>query len=198
MELLIRIFLISFVIMIILIGIYWKGDYYKDDKFRVFLTLLSAVAVIFGIIALIIQGLNYSDTVKQRDSESFNSLTKEFVHDTLKWFTMNPDMNYYYQDLMDIKHIDKNTKRNLLKEHQISMLIYAKLASIAYYVQVNKYNELTKGIISRVNNILDTYFKSKTFKNYWNDYDVLLAGDPIRIYLKKNFNLDSKKIREKN
>jgi hypothetical protein len=177
--------------IIILFGIYWSGDYYKYDKFRVFLTLLSAIAVIFGILAIVIQGLNYNDTVKQRDSESFANLTKQFIHETLLLFIQNPDMEYYYNDLLGIRHITKNTKRNMGKEHKISMLIYAKLASIVYYVQVNEYNLSTKGIISRTNNILNTYFKSKVFKGYWHDYDVKLAGDPIRIYLKKHFNMSS-------
>ena len=188
---------LSITSILILIILYWKSDYYKDDKFKVFLTLLSAVAVIFGIVALIIQGLNYYDTVKQRDTQSFSTLTKEFIHDLLKWFIDNPDMNYYYNDLMGIRYITKNTKRDLVKEHKISMLIYAKLASIAYYVQVNEYNELTKGIISRTNNIMETFLKSKVFRGYWEDYDKLLAGDPIRKYLKKYFNLDSKELKTK-
>lgn len=184
-----RILTISIISIIILITLYWKNDYYKNDQFKVFLTLLSAIAVIFGIIALIIQGLNYYDTVKQRDSNSFHSLTKEFIQDLLQWFIENPNMNYYYNDLMNIKHISKGTTRNYTKEHQISMLIYAKLASIAYYVELNKYGDLTKGLVSRTNHIMNTFLKSKVFRGYWKHYDKLLAGEPIRIYMKKYFNI---------
>jgi hypothetical protein len=179
----------SIISVFILFAAYWNSDYYKNDKFKVFLTLLSAIAVIFGILAIVIQGLNYNDTVKQRDSESFANLTKDFIHAILELFIKNQDMKYYYNDLLGIRHITKDTKRHYEKEHQISMLIFSKLASIVYYIEVNKFDYKTQGLISRTNNILNTFFKSKVFTNYWLEYKEKLSGEPIRIYIKKFYNL---------
>lgn len=180
---------LSILITLVFLYIYWIGDFYKYDKFRVFLTLLSAIAVIFGILAIVIQGLNYSDTVKQRDAESFDNLSKEFIQDILQLFINNPDMIYYYNDLFGLKKITKDTKRNLIKEHQISMLIFAKLASITYYIETYGFISITKGLISRTNHILDTFFKSQTFKGYWKEYKDKLAGQNIKDYVEKYYKL---------
>jgi hypothetical protein len=169
--------------------IYWRSDFYKHDKFKVFLTLLSASAIIFGILAIIIQGFNYNDNLKQRDSESFTSLSKDFINDILQLFINNQDMSYYYNELLDIKKITKDTVRNLEKEHQISMLIFAKLASISYYLKTHTYGTITDGLLSRLHHILDTFFKSGIFINYWKEYKEKLAGKDIQDFVKKQYSM---------
>jgi hypothetical protein len=108
-------------------------------------------------------------------------------------FLENEDMKYFYNDLLDIKHIDENTSnRNITKEHQMAMLIFHRSIPIIYYIINNNYDNIkTRGLISRYNHVMHTFFKSKVFRNYWKDYEIRLAGDPPRVYFKKEFNLNS-------
>ena len=190
-----HIFLYVIIFILALFIGFWYSNYYKNIKFQVFLRFLSAIAIIFAILAIVIQGLNFEESLKERNTNFFSNLTKSFIHDILELFMKYPEMNYYYNDLMGYKRINLNTNRNLTQENQISMLIYAKLASIAYFVEIYGENDLTNGIISRTNNIMKTFLESPTFKSYWEEYDKKLAGNPVRKYLKKYFNIDSKNLK---
>lgn len=183
-------------LMFIFFGYYWKSDMYKKLKFRTFFTLLSALAVLFSILAIIIQTFNYIETTNVNDTQSYNDLAEIFYNGTFKMFLDSPDMNYYFYDLLDEKHIDTySPNRNLVKEYQMSMLIFGRCVPLIFYININKnkLNGVKKGvIIGRFNHVLHTFFKSKTFREYWEKYDRNLAGDPIRIYFKREFNIKSK------
>jgi hypothetical protein len=102
-------------------------------------------------------------------------------------------MNYFYQDILDIKHINKNDiNRNVIKEQQISFIILNKSIPIIYYIIENHYDSYkTIGLATRFNHTFHTFFKSDTFKEYWKEYEEKVAGDPPRIYFKKEFNIKS-------
>lgn len=169
---------------------YWKGNYHKSDKFKVFFSALGGIAVVFGIFALIIQGLSFKENIKSKNVEFFDNLTKSFVHDILHLFIDNQDMNYYYEDIMGINPINSNTIRNLTKENEISMLIYTKASSIIYYIETEKNNEITNEIQKSFNNTMYRYLNnSPTFKNYWKLYNENLGGYQIQMYFKKYFGL---------
>jgi hypothetical protein len=186
----IQIFVLGLIVASVIgVLLYWKGDFHKSEKFKVFFSTMSGIAILFGIFAIVIQTLSFKENVKSKDVEFFDNLTKSFIHDILRLFIENQDMNYYYYDLMGIERINSETVRNLPKENEISMLIYAKSASVLYYIQIQNENKATKGLQSRFNNIMTTFLSSPTFRGYWPLYNKNLAGDPIRVYFKKYFNI---------
>jgi hypothetical protein len=194
MEIIIQRFIIILIICIIIFVIfYWNSNIYKQQKFRIFFTILSAVAVVFSVLAITIQTFSFSETLSANNTNSYNQLSDLFFGETFRMFLENEDMKYFYNDLLDIKHIDENTSnRNITKEHQMAMLIFHRSIPIIYYIINNNYDNIkTRGLISRYNHVMHTFFKSKVFRNYWKDYEIRLAGDPPRVYFKKEFNLNS-------
>ena len=76
--------------------------------------------------AIIIQVYTYNHQRSSEEIEKYADLSKIFLDDTLDLFIKYPEMNYYYEDLMGIKSIDSHTKRNIVLENQISMLIFSR------------------------------------------------------------------------
>ena len=184
-------FLIALFIMFGII--YWRTNIYKNEKFKVFFSSLSAIAIVFSIVAITIQSFAYVETLNANNTNSYNDLTEMFFVQTFKMFLDNPDMNYFYEDLMDIKHIDEHTQhRNYIKEEEMAMLIFSRSISIIYYIINNNYdNYRTLNLVTRFNHVMTTFFRSKSFQKYWEIYEEKLAGDPPRIYFKKEFNIKS-------
>jgi hypothetical protein len=98
-------------------------------------------------------------------------------------------MNYYYEDLMGIKAIDNNTKRNILLEEQISMLIFSRLAKFAIFIQTSDAETSTK-IEKWMGHVTHTFMKSPTLRYYWtHKYKPNLSGPASIKYMKDNYNL---------
>lgn len=187
--------IIFIIITIFILGItYWKSNLYRNQKFKVFFSSISAIAIIFSVLAITIQAFSYIETINLNNTTSYNRLTETFFIGIFQMFLYNKDMQYFYDDLMGIKHIDENTQhRNYIKENQMSMLIFSRSIPIIYYIQSNNYDyEKTFQLVSRFNHVMHTFFQSKIFQKYWYIYEEKLAGDPPRIYFKREFNIKSK------
>lgn len=169
---------------------FWAGHYYRNNKFKTFLTLVTTITSILFSSAIIIQVFNYNHQRSAEEIEKYSELSKIFLDDTITLFIENPEMNYYYEDLLGIKMIDQNTKRNIILENQISMLIFSRLAKFAVFIQQADDPEITKKIDNWLGHIARTFMKSDTLKNYWiNEYKPKLSGPASRQYMKDNFNL---------
>ena len=181
------------ILLIMFVILYWRSNIYKNEKFKVFFSSLSAIAIVFSIVAITIHSFAYVETLNANNTNSYNTLTEMFFVQTFKMFLDNPDMNYFYEDLMDIKHIDEYTQhRNYIKEQEMAVLIFSRSISIIYYIINNNYdNYRTLNLVTRFNHVMSTFFRSKTFQKYWEIYEEKLAGDPPRIYFKKEFNIKS-------
>lgn len=184
------IYLIIFIIIVILIiSNFWVHSYYKSSKYVVFLRLTQVLVSSLFSIAIIIQVINYSQEQKRELVLRYVEESKLFLDDTLEIFIAHPEMNYYYEELLGIKKIDANTKRNLTLEHEITMLIFAKLAKWAVYINESDKEESYKSKIW-LDRIMDTYMKSNIFKNYWiNEYKPKLAGPATLSYMSERYNL---------
>jgi hypothetical protein len=140
--------------------------------------------------AIIVQVLNYHNQKANEEIDRYNSLSKVFLDDTLDIFIKNPEMNYYYNELVGIQEIDKNTKRNYVLENQISMLIFSKLAKFAIFAQQATDKEVTIKIENWMGHVADTFMKSPTLRYYWiNEYKPKLSGPASRAYMEKHFKL---------
>ena len=169
---------------------FWVGHYYKNNKFKTFLTLVTTITSILFSSAIVIQVFNYNHQRSSEEIQKYSDLSKIFLDDTINIFIENPEMNYYYEDLLGIKMIDQNTKRNIILENQISMLIFSRLAKFAIFIQQEDDPDITKKIDDWLGHIAATFMKSDTLKSYWiNEYKPKLSGPASRQYMKKNFNL---------
>jgi len=176
--------------LVIILYHFWRGNYYRNNKFKIFLTLITTVTSIMFSSAIIIQVLNYNNQKANEEIDRYNSLSKVFLDDILETFMEHPEMNYYYDELVGVKTIDKNTKRNYVLENQISMLIFSKLAKFAIFAQQTHDKDISKKIENWMGHVADTFMKSPTLKHYWiNEYKPKLSGPASRTYMEEHFNL---------
>jgi hypothetical protein len=181
---------ISIIFFILTIIHFWKGNYYRNNKFKILLTVITTFTSIMFSSAIIVQVLNYHNQKANEEIDRYNSLSKVFLDDTLDIFIKNPEMNYYYNELVGIQEIDKNTKRNYVLENQISMLIFSKLAKFAIFAQQATDKEVTIKIENWMGHVADTFMKSPTLRYYWiNEYKPKLSGPASRAYMEKHFKL---------
>ena len=188
---------ITIVLLIIMFIVYNFWNYIiliKDqiavDKFKTTLTIISTIAsVVFGS-AVVLQVVNFTNQKKIEEIDYYSKLSKEILDETLLLFLSNMDMSYYYEDLFQINKINSKTKRNLIKEHIISMLIFAKCAKFAIF-ELESTNEEAKIKVQKwLGHVFDTMMKSETLRSYWSDeYKPKLSGPATQQYMKKHFNL---------
>ena len=182
--------IISIILFILTILHFWKGNYYRNNKFKILLTLITTFTSIMFSSAVIVQVLNYNNQKANEEIDRYNSLSKVFLDDILDTFMKNPEMNYYYNELVGVNTIDKNTKRNYVLENQISMLIFSKLAKFAIFAQETHDKDISKKIENWMGHVAETFMKSPTLKYYWiNEYKPKLSGPASRTYMEKHFNL---------
>jgi hypothetical protein len=182
--------IISIIILVAILYHFWTGNYYRNNKFKILLTLITTFTSIMFSSAVIVQVLNYNNQKVNEEIDRYNSLSKVFLDDILDTFMKHPEMNYYYNELVGLQTIDNNTKRNYVLENQISMLIFSKLAKFAIFAQETQDKDISKKIENWMGHVADTFMKSPTLKYYWtNEYKPKLSGPASRAYMEKNFNL---------
>jgi len=181
---------ISIILFILTILHFWKGNYYRNNKFKILLTVITTFTSIMFSSAIIVQVLNYHNQKANEEIDRYNSLSKIFLDDILEIFMHHPEVNYYYNELVGIQAIDKNTKRNYVLENQISMIIFSKLAKFAIFAQQATDKEVTTKIENWMGHVADTFMKSPTLRYYWiNEYKPKLSGPASRTYMEKHFKL---------
>ena len=184
------IIVISIILFILTIFHFCTGSYYRNDKFKILLTVITTFTSIMFSAAIIVQVLSYHNQKANEEIDRYNSLSKIFLDDILEIFIDHPEVNYYYNELVGIQTIDKNTKRNYVLENQISMLIFSKLAKFAIFAQQAHDKEVTIKIENWMGHVADTFMKSPTLRYYWiNEYKPKLSGPASRTYMEKHFKL---------
>ena len=182
--------IISIILFILTILHFWKGNYYRNNKFKILLTVITTFTSIMFSAAIIVQVLSYHNQKANEEIDRYNSLSKIFLDDILEIFIDHPEVNYYYNELVGIQEIDKNTKRNYVLENQISMLIFSKLAKFAIFAQQATDKEVTIKIEKWMGHVAETFMKSPTLRYYWiNEYKPKLSGPASRTYMEKHFKL---------
>ena len=162
----------------------------SHENFKIILTIISTIAsVVFGS-AVVLQVLNFANQRKMEEVEYYSKLSKEFFDELVLIFIANPDMNYYYEDLFQIKKIDSETRRNYVKEHMISMLIFSKCAKYAIYIYGTSNQESKEKVKKWLGHIFDTMMKSEILRQYWIDeYKPKLSGPATQQYMAEHYNL---------
>jgi hypothetical protein len=162
----------------------------SHENFKIILTIISTIAsVVFGS-AVVLQVLNFANQRKMEEIEYYSKLSKEFFDELVLIFLANPDMNYYYEDLFQIKKIDSETRRNYIKEHMISMLIFSKCAKYSIYIYGTSNKDSKEKVKKWLGHIFDTMMKSEILRQYWIDeYKPKLSGPATQQYMSEHYNL---------
>jgi hypothetical protein len=181
---------VTIFLVLSLIMHFWAGHYYKNTKFKTFLTLVTTITSIIFSAAIMIQVINYNNSRDQEEILKHAELSKMFLDDIITLFIDHPEMNYYYNEIIGIKNIDQNTKRNLVLENQMSMLIFSKIAKFAMFIQETDDPEITKITEKWLGHVTKTFMNSNTLRNYWsNEYKPKLSGPAAKKYMKDHYNL---------
>jgi hypothetical protein len=185
------IFVLIFIsIITFLVYHYWTHNYHSKSKFQTFLIYIYTIATIILSLAIIFSILNYNDTKKEENVTNYTNISNKFFTEVIKQFMDTDDIDYFYDEIMDIKKIDKNTKRNITKEHQICMFIFSKLAIFLIYVLETNDIKHSEKLNQWITHVMNTYMKSEIFRNYWiYEYKPKLSGYATRQYMAKTYGL---------
>jgi hypothetical protein len=189
------VFFIVFITIFYVIYHFWAyisliKDAVAVDKFKVILTIISTIAsVVFGS-AVVLQVVNFARQQKVEEIDYYTKLSREFLDELLLIFLNNTDMSYYYDELFQINPITNKTKRNISKEHMISMIIFAKCAKFAIF-ELESTNEDAKIKVQKwLGHVFDTMMKSNILRNYWTtEYKPKLSGPATQKYMKIHYDL---------
>lgn len=185
----------TIIIILILVITYvymqhWTTSIYTNKQYLSFISLIQASTGVILAFAITLQVLNYRISYANEIKNNYNELSKIFFDDILLLFMNNSDMTYYYNDLTGIKKIDENTKRNIAKEHTISMLIFSKMAKFAITIDETHNSDAAQKVHLWLGHIYDTYMKSPTFRYYWiHEYKPKFSGPASRKYMMKYYGL---------
>jgi len=145
----------------------------------------SIIIVSIGLIVHFWSGHYYSTVKFQTFLRFITTLTSILFSSAIVLQVIN-----YANQKFDIKPIDENTKRNIILEKQISMLIFSRLAKFAAYLQAEDDEAARNKVGKWMNHITETFMKSDTLRHYWiTEYKPKLSGPATINYMKEHFNL---------
>lgn len=192
-----NVFGITFLSTFIILGIfmlislhYWNHKYYKTLKFQTFGPYISGVATVLICFGIIFQITSYFQQAIEDKIKVYSELNQSFLQPILDIFLQYPEMDYYYNDLFGIQKMSPNVKRNINLENQISMVIFAKIAIPAVYIELSEDKDMVKLTNKGLKKILDTFMKSKIFVEYYKTYfKPKIAGPVVVEYLEEHYNI---------
>jgi len=187
-------YLLYFIAFILLTKYYWKSRFGFDPKFQTYVQVLIASTIIITVYSVYFQIVSYKDSVNNQEVQYFDNFYKEFLDETVKFFMDHPEMNYYYDELFYNKSDYKEYERNKDLESQISIIIFSRMSSIIYYINTYKRteNDERRDKIEQSEKlllkILDSFFGSKIFNQYWRKFKNGLTNKKTIDYIKTHFN----------
>jgi hypothetical protein len=187
-------YLLYFIAFILLTKYYWKSRFGFDPKFQTYVQVLIAATIIITVYSVYFQIISYKDSVNNQEVQYFDNFYKEFLDETIKFFMDHPEMNYYYDELFYNKSYYKERQRNKDLESQISIIIFSRMSSIINYINTykNTENDERRDKIQESEKlllkILDSFFGSKIFNEYWRKFKNGLSNKQTIDYIKAHFN----------
>jgi len=187
-------YLLYFIAFILLTKYYWKSKFGFDPKFQTYVQVLIASTIIITVYSVYFQIVSYKDSVNNQEVQYFDNFYKEFLDETIKFFIDHPEMNYYYDELFYNKSDYEQRERNKELESQISIIIFSRMSSIINYINTYKKteNDERRDKIDQSEKlllkILDSFFGSKIFNEYWKKFKNGLSNKETIDYIKEHFN----------
>uniref|UniRef100_A0A6C0CUR7 DUF4760 domain-containing protein n=1 Tax=viral metagenome TaxID=1070528 RepID=A0A6C0CUR7_9ZZZZ len=187
-------YLLYFIAFILLTKYYWKSRFGFDPKFQTYVQVLIAGTIIITVYSVYFQIVSYKDSVNNQEVQYFDNFYKEFLDETIKFFINHPEMNYYYDELFYNTSDYDERERNKDLESQISIIIFSRMSSIINYINTYKKteNDERRDKIEQSEKlllkILDSFFGSKIFNEYWKKFKNGLSNKQTIDYIKEHFN----------
>jgi hypothetical protein len=187
-------YLLYFIAFILLTKYYWKSRFGFDPKFQTYVQVLIAGTIIITVYSVYFQIVSYKDSVNNQEVQYFDNFYKEFLDETIKFFIDHPEMNYYYDELFYNTSNYDERERNKDLESQISIIIFSRMSSIINYINTYKKteNDERRDKIEQSEKlllkILDSFFGSKIFNEYWKKFKNGLSNKQTIDYIKQHFN----------
>jgi hypothetical protein len=187
-------YLLYFIAFILLTKYYWKSRFGFDPKFQTYVQVLIAGTIIITVYSVYFQIVSYKDSVNNQEVQYFDNFYKEFLDETIKFFIDHPEMNYYYDELFYNTSDYDERERNKDLESQISIIIFSRMSSIINYINTYKKteNDERRDKIEQSEKlllkILDSFFGSKIFNEYWKKFKNGLSNKQTIDYIKQHFN----------
>jgi hypothetical protein len=187
-------YLLYFIAFALLTKYYWKTRSGYDPKFQTYVQILIAATIIIMVYSLYFQIITYKDTINNQEVQYFDNFYKEFLDETIKFFIDHPEMNYYYDELFYNKSDYEQKDRDKGLESQISIIIFSRMSSIINYINTykNTENDDRRDKIEQSEKlllkILDSFFGSQIFNEYWSKFKNGLSNKVTIDYIKEHFN----------
>jgi hypothetical protein len=186
-------YLLYFLVFILLTNLYWRTRYGYNLKFQTYVQVLIAATIIITVYSVYFQIIAYKDSVNNQEIQYFDNFYKEFLDETIKFFINHPEMNYYYDELFYNKSNYDVAERNKNLESQISIIIFSRMGSIINYI--NTYKNKNDYRFDKIQQseklllkILDSFFGSKIFNEYWDKFKNGISNKETIDYVKIHFN----------
>lgn len=166
-------------LVVVFLAIYWIFDLHKNTKLKSFFEVMFGLAVVFAIYSAVISSNTLQETRRNDQVQNFEKLSKDFLEETVKWFSDHPEMNYYYNELFGLPNTEAFT-RNPTLENQITTIILSRLTAIIVYLQeYGTSTTVSREFQTRVDQIVGKFVKSPIFLEQWKSYKSDIGGQPI-------------------
>ncbi len=181
---------ITLAIVIISFIIYWVFPFHKNDKFKVFMDVISAVSSFLLIITIIAGIYSARESEQNNKIKTYDNYADFILKNASQIFLENEDMLYLYDCLLGKSKLPDISKRNISKENSIFIILYVNIAKVCNYIYNTTDKEYGKIMKNWLKKVLNQYLKCDIFKNFFTDYfKDKLAGPRIINFMKEEFNL---------
>ena len=117
-------YVLSFLILILIVlKIHYFTDIYKSTKYLNILKLFTALGVFGTIYIIYLQTKNRMEDTQNQTTQFYIDIMQGIFDDSLNFFSENPDMDYFFENIFNNKPIPNNIKRNVIKEQIICFQI---------------------------------------------------------------------------
>lgn len=177
---------VTILAILLLVMAYITNIHYKNKKFNSYLTMIESCGTFILALTIIFQVIEYNRQIKNELIIKYSEYSKIFLDEILELFMQHPELDYYYNELIGSKKINESTKRNIILEKEITMLIFSKFAKVIIYVE----NEQHTKVEVWMKRVLNTFMKSDIFKQYYvNEYKPKFTGPALKEYMNNHYNI---------
>lgn len=178
-------------IVIILHFIYFKSNVGRDKNFITLINIYIGCCTFITIYSILLNNkINYANIINNQLS-NITPLFQNITENISNFFTTNPSMNYYYNELFNGINNEDETIRNIILEEVISNNILIYIDTIINYIDSYKISNGTNFQLrimeTKLSKLLDKLLSSKIFTENWYKFKKILALDWTKTYMLINY-----------
>jgi hypothetical protein len=179
--------ILSILIIIFTVIIYFNYDMHKNNKFMNFWPILVGFATFFFAYGTYISMLSNNEELLYKKNKFNQELLEQIFNYNIDLFMKYPELDYYYAQLYGFNY-NKSYTRNIILENQISFLILNNMVKFIFTFNNNSFTNI-EIIKNKFNIIIKKFLQSPIFLENYNLYKKNYGLDLFKTYMKDNFNL---------